>query len=308
MKITQVAPELQRPVKRASVPLPMGNPLGRWVLRALGRLVVPNPKKLLGITLEVRGDTSPPMRIYRPEVRQSEAALLWIHGGGFVLGNAALDDRFCAVTSQALGMVVVSVDYRLAPEYPFPMPLDDCHAAWLWVQKNAGALGIDPKRIAIGGQSAGGALAASLVQRLHDEEGNKAAAQWLFCPMLDDRTATRRELDAMKHWVWSHRANATGWELYLAMAPGFHELPQYAVPARRDDLSGLPPAWIGIGEIDLLHDEGQIFADRMRASGVDVVLTSVPGAPHGFESWAFDTKLAQDFVANAQRWLQQTLR
>ncbi|MCP3368186.1 alpha/beta hydrolase [Bradyrhizobium cajani] len=308
MKISLVAPELQKLAKRNSVPLPMGNALGRRVLRALGRLVAPNPKKLHGITLEVRPETRPPMRIYQPQERKSEAALLWIHGGGFVLGNAALDDRFCAFTAQALGIVVVSVDYRLAPENPFPVPLDDCHAAWTWMQENAASLGIDPKRIAIGGQSAGGALAASLVQRVHDEGGNKAAAQWLFCPMLDDRTATRQELDAMKHWVWTSRSNATGWRLYLSKPPGSAAFPPYAVPARREDLRGLPPAWIGVGDIDLLHNESRNFAGRLQASGTDTRFVSVQGAPHGFESWAFDTKMAQEFIADAQRWLRQALR
>lgn len=308
MNISMVAPELRKPAKRNSVPLPMGSALGRRVLRALGRLAAPNAKKLRAVTLEVWTDTRPPMRIYGPQARKSEAALLWIHGGGFVLGNAALDDRFCAETAHALGIVVVSVDYRLAPENPFPAPLDDCHSAWRWLQDNAASLGIDPRRVAIGGQSAGGALAASLVQRLHDEEGNKAAAQWLFCPMIDDRTAARSEFDAMKHWVWNSRSNATGWRLYLNQPPGSAALPRYAAPARREDLRGLPPAWIGVGGIDLLHQEGQDYADRLRSSGVDTCFVSVPGAPHGFESWAFDTALARNFIANAHRWLNQALR
>jgi acetyl esterase/lipase len=222
-------------------------------------------------------------------------------------GTPLLTIVFCAATAQALGLVVVSVDYRLAPEHPFPVPLDDCRAAWLWMQQNAASLGIDPERVAIGGQSAGGALAASLVQRLHDEGGNKAAAQWLFCPMLEDRTATRREFDAMKHWVWNSRSNATGWRLYLAQTQGSGASARYAVPARREDLHGLPPAWIGVGDIDLLHQEGQDYADRLQASDVEVSFVSVPGAPHGFESWAFDTTLAQDFIARAHLWLQRAL-
>ena len=308
MKASLIAPELRKPLRRAALPLPLGSPLGRGVLRLLGKLLVPGVNRLDRVRLEVQKSLRPPLRIYHPQVKGSGAALLWIHGGGFVLGNAALDDRLCASTARALGIVVVSVDYRLAPEYPFPAPLDDCYAAWHWLQRAAPSLGIDASRIAIGGQSAGGALAASLVQRVHDAGENRAAAQWLFCPMLDDRTAARRDLDAVKHWVWNNRSNATSWRLFLAQEPGSAGLPRYAVPARRDDLRGLPPAWIGVGDIDLLHAESQEFAGRLRASGVDVTITSIPGAPHGFESWAFDTNLAQNFIVNAQRWLQGTLQ
>ncbi|WP_027552801.1 alpha/beta hydrolase [Bradyrhizobium sp. Cp5.3] len=308
MKVSQIALELQKPVRQANVPLPLGSALGRYVLRQLGKLMVPNAKKLHGVRLEVQDALRPPLRIYHPQARSSEGALLWIHGGGFVLGNAALDDRFCASAARALGIVVVSVDYRLAPEHPFPVPLDDCYAAWQWLQRAAPSLGIDAKRIAIGGQSAGGALAASLVQRVHDAGGNEAAAQWLFCPMLDDHTATRRDLDAAKHLVWNNRSNTHGWRLYLPGEPGSADLPRYAVPARRTHLRGLPPAWIGVGDIDLLYAEDRDFADRLRAADVDVILTSVPDAPHGFESWAFDTKLAQDFIADAQKWLGNRLQ
>lgn len=307
MMASAIAPELRRLARRNSVPLPFGNAVGRCVLRQLGKLVVPDVKKLLDVRIEMEEGLHPPLRIYHPRVRRSDAALLWIHGGGFVLGNTALDDRFCASTALALGIVVVSVEYRLAPEHPFPAPLDDCYAAWRWMQKNASSIGIDAKRIAIGGQSAGGALAASLVQRMHDARENKAAALWLFCPMLDDNTATRRDLDDVKHWVWNNRSNTTGWRLFLPKEPGSADLPPYAVPARRENLRGLPPTWIGVGDIDLLHAEGRVYADRLHASEVEVTFTSVPGAPHGFESWAFDTKLARDFIANAQQWLRSSL-
>jgi acetyl esterase/lipase len=230
-----------------------------------------------------------------------------MHGGGFALGTAALDDRFCASVAQALGIVVVSVEYRLAPEHAFPAPLDDCYAAWRWLQENAQSFGIDAKRVAIAGQSAGGALAASLVQRVHDAGGNRAAAQWLFCPMLDDHTATRHDPDGVKHPVWSSRTNADSRSLYLPKEPGASDIPRYAVPARRDDFHGLPPAWIGVGDIDLLCPEARAFADRLRAAGVDATFTSVGGAPHGFESWAFNTRLAQEFIADAQQWLRRSL-
>jgi acetyl esterase/lipase len=302
-----IAPELRKPMRMATPPFPLSSAFGRSVMRVLSKLLAPDVKKLRGVRLEVLDSGRPPLRIYHPHDRSSGGALLWMHGGGFALGNAALDDRFCVSAAQALGIVVVSVEYRLAPEHPFPAPLDDCYAASRWLQDNAPSLGIDPKRIAIGGQSAGGALAASLVQLVHDAGGNKAAAQWLFCPMLDDRTATRPDLNGVKHPVWSSRTNADAWKLFLPKEPGASDLPRYAVPARRDDLRGLPPAWVGGGDIDLLSAEGREYADRLRASGVDATFTSVRGAPHGFESWGFNTRLAQEFIGSAQQWLRRFL-
>jgi acetyl esterase/lipase len=303
MKVSQIAPELRKDVWRGNVPLLLGSATGRYVLRRLGRLMAPDVRRLHDVRLEVQDKQQPRLRVYHPRVRSSRGALLWIHGGGFVLGNAALDDRFCASAARSLGLLVVSVEYRLAPEHPFPAPLDDCYAAWQWLQQAAPSLGVEPQRIAIGGQSAGGALAASLVQRVHDSGGNRAVAQWLFGPMLDDITATRRELDAANHLVWNNRSNRLSWRLYLSDESGAADLPPYAVPARRTDLRGLPPTWIGAGDIDLLYAEAHDYAARLRAAGVEVTFTSVPDAPHGFEAWAFETRLAQDFIAGAQAWL-----
>src|SRR5262249_5544448 len=145
----QVAPELQKLVRRASPPLPLNSALGRRAFRFLGKLVVPNEKKLSDVKVEVKDSLQPLLRIYYPKVRSSDAALLWIHGGGFVLGNAALDGRLCALTARTLGIIVVSIEYRLVPEHPFPAPLDDCYAAWQWMQQAASSLGINPKRIAV---------------------------------------------------------------------------------------------------------------------------------------------------------------
>ncbi len=220
-----------------------------------------------------------------------------------MIGCAAQDDRFCANSARELGIVVVSPEYRLAPEFPFPDPLDDCYAAWHWFQKSAGQLNIDKTRIAVGGQSAGGGLAASLAQRLHDAGGIQPVAQWLFCPMLDDRTAARRELDAVGYRVWDNRQNRSGWRAFLRTEPGAERVPEYAVAARRPDLRGLPPAWIGVGDIELFFDEDRTYADRLSAAGVDCTLDIIPGAPHGFESFAPHTSLAQDYLSRARDWL-----
>jgi acetyl esterase/lipase len=125
--------------------------------------------------------------------------------------------------------------------------------------------------------------------------------------MLDDRTAARRELDAINHRVWNNRLNAAGWRSLLAVAPGSDVVPPYAVAARRPDLSGLPPAWIGVGDIDLFHDEDRAYAERLREAGVDVAFDVTPGAPHAFEGWARDSELAREHIRKARAWLGKTL-
>jgi acetyl esterase/lipase len=247
------------------------------------------------------------LRLYLPQHAVSGSGLLWIHGGGLVIGAAKQDDRLCISTAARLGIPVVSVEYRLAPEAPFPAAIDDAHTAWEWMTTNAASLSIDPTRLAVGGESAGGSIAASLVHRLHDEGGIQPVAQWLFAPMLDDRTAARRELDDLDHPVWNNRANRFGWASYLGSEPGVDVVPPYAVPSRRSDLAGVPPAWLYTGDIELFHDEIVAYADRLRAAGVPVGFETVPGAAHGFENWASDTALAQGLIERAQRWLGATL-
>jgi acetyl esterase/lipase len=287
-------------------PAVIGNGIGRWMLRSVIRLM--RGKAHDGVRVETRtAEGGVALRVYTPERGATGAALLWIHGGGLVIGSAMQDDQFCADTARELGIAVVSTDYRLAPDFPFPAALDDCHAAWAWLQRSAAELGIDPARVAIGGQSAGGGLAASLAQRIHDAGGVQPIVQWLFCPMLDDRTAARRELDAVGHFVWNNRSNRVGWGAYLGGAVGAEHVPDYAVPARRDDLRGLPPAWIGTGDIELFFDEDNAYAERLTDAGVACMLDIVPGAPHGFEALAPNTALAQAYVARARAWLREQL-
>lgn len=262
--------------------------------------------KVPGVTVERVRTAAVRARIHRP-VKPSGAALLWLHGGGYIFGNAKIDDRHCGDTAHELGITVVSADYRLAPEHPFPAPLDDAHAVWGWLQTEAESLGIDRDRIAIGGQSAGGGLAAALVQRIHDEGGTQPAAQWLFCPMLDDRTSPASGTDDVDHWVWNHAKNHHGWKSYLGRPPGASELPEYSSPARRADLTGLPPAWLDAGSIELFRDEIAEFSQRLRAAGVPVVYDEVAAAPHGFETWAIDTPPAQAVNARARHWLGEKL-
>ncbi|QKE84495.1 alpha/beta hydrolase [Arthrobacter sp. NEB 688] len=208
--------------------------------------------------------------------------LLWIHGGGLVMGTPEVDHLTCSRMARELGIVVVSVRYRLAPEHPFPAGLDDCAAALRWLVASCDELGVDDRRIAVGGGSAGGGLAASLAQRATDE-GIRLAFQSLVFPMLDDRTVLRRDHRGRGRLVWTPRSNRWAWAAYLGRRPALGASRQYAAAARREDLTGLPPAWIGVGDLDLFHDEDLEYARRLREAGVAVQLHVQPGMPHGID-------------------------
>ena len=294
---------------RGSVKQPINLPTDRWWGRALTRQLVrlAPAGDVSGVTITDSARRAPRVRVYRPDRQTSTAALLWIHGGGMIIGRASMDDRLCASTARDLGITVISVEYRLAPEHRWGVMQDDCLAGWTWLQRNAASLGVDPTRVVVGGQSAGGGLAAALVQRLVDAAGPQPIAQWLFCPMLDDRTAANRALDALDHFTWNNSINRFGWGAYLGTEPGATTPPPYAVPARRTDFAGFPPTWVGVGDIDLFHDEDMTFVASLEAAGVPVSTDIVPGAPHGFESWAPDAQLSRDYVGRAQQWLKATI-
>ncbi|WP_439032488.1 alpha/beta hydrolase [Gordonia terrae] len=225
------------------------------------------------------------VRLFRPAHSAGRLpALLWIHGGGYVIGSAAQDDRWARAMSERVGVQVVSVDYRLAPEHPYPAALDDCLDALRWMTDQPD---IDTSRIAIGGNSAGGGLAAALAFRARDA-GIDVRLQLLTYPMLDDRT---REPDP-RHRLWNASANVFGWASYLGDAQ-----PDTAVPARRTDLEGLAPAWIGVGTLDLFAAEDRDHAERLRAAGVGCHLDEVEGAFHGFDIVAPRTTVAQEFFS-----------
>jgi acetyl esterase/lipase len=231
------------------------------------------------------------VRLYRPpELNDAAPALLWIHGGGYVLGRAEQDDALCHRFVRKLGITVASVGYRLAPEHPFPVPLDDCYAALTWL---AGLAAVDPARVAIGGASAGGGLAAALALRARDRGEVTPVLQLLVCPMLDDRTAHRANLDDPGHRLWNQASNRFGWESYLGGAD-----PNDAVPARHDDLTGLPRAWMGIGTLDLFHDENLTYAERLNRAGVPCEVEVIPGAFHGFDLVAPKAQVSRSFFAS----------
>ncbi len=257
-----------------------------WLIPLLQRLPVPSRPLPAGVVVTERalaGRGGASVRIVgAPDDGRARPAILWIHGGGYVMGRAKTDDALCARFAKRLGATVLSVDYRLAPGHPFPTPLDDCLAAYELLHREAASLGVDPARVAIGGMSAGGGLAAALVLRAHDRGLPAPALQLLVYPMLDDRTALR-DVDDRLHRLWNPASNRVGWRAYLGREPGGDDVPEHAAPARRRDLSGVAPAWIGVGTADLFHDEDVAYAARLRDAGVPVTLDVVEGAFHGFD-------------------------
>jgi len=222
------------------------------------------------------------------------------------------------------GAVIVSPEYRLAPEYPAPAPCDDCYATWLWMVEHADDLGIDTSRLVIAGSSAGGGLAAITAQRILDEHrANPDQAlplpvvQILVYPMLDDRTVVRCDEGAQangpgpKHIAWNYEWNRYGWTSYLGgLEPGVStaKLPAHSVPARREDLSGLPRTWIGVGSNDLFVDEDKEYARRLGQAGVEVDLKVVKGAYHAFDALFRNAEVVRDFKADQMRVMREALR
>ena len=254
------------------------------------------------VTLSVVRAGCVSLRLYTPKEKTGNGALLWMHGGGLIVGHPRRDDRLCAELAKASGAIVVSVRYRLAPRHLFPAGFNDCVAAWQWLLTNAERLGVDPLKIAIGGQSAGGGLAAALCQKLLDDGGVQPVAQCLLYPMLDDHTAADHTLDG-KFLIWCNESNRFGWKAYLGQAPGAEQTPPYAVPARRTDLHRLPPAWIGVGTRDLFEAEDRAYAQALRAADVPVHLEILEGAPHGFVGFGADASITKGFVASMTSFL-----
>lgn len=235
------------------------------------------------------------------------AALLHIHGGGMIMGAASAMQAGPAAMAQALGIPVASVEYRLAPEHPFPAPQDDCLAALKWL---AGLPEVDPERVGITGESAGGGLAASVALMARDLGGPRLAAQFLTYPMLDHRTGSDNcpyNNATVGEFVWTRSSNRFGWgALKGGYEPSDHRKGWFS-PSLAEDLSGLPPTWIGTGSLDLFYDEDLDYARRLVAAGVPVELHSYPGAIHAFNAVA-ESRLAKaygrDLLGAMAHWLR----
>lgn len=246
------------------------------------------------------------VRVHRPKsVSEARPCVYSIHGGGYVLGTNAMDDAKFDVWCRTLGVVGVSVEYRLAPETPYPGPLDDCYAGLRWTFDNAGELGIDPDRIGIAGVSAGGGLAAALALHARNLGEVSPAFQLLECPMIDDRQATSSSRrDGLP--VWSREANMFGWQSYLGDLYGTDDIAPTAAPARETDLTGLPPALVLVGGADGFRDENIDYAMRLNQAGIQCELHVLPGAPHGVQVVA-DSAIAKRWAGYVEAWLRRQI-
>lgn len=229
--------------------------------------------------------------VYLPApARGAVPALLWLHGGGYIMGSADADDRMARGIVSAIGCGVVSVDYRLAPETPYPGPVEDCYAALMWLSAHADELSIDPGRIAVGGSSAGGGLAAAVTLLARDRGEVPLVFQFLLAPMLDDRTCTLAKPHPYTgEYIWTPETNRFGWASLLGREPGAPDVSPYAAAARAEHLEGLPATYIDVGALDLLVEEDLEYARRLIRAGVPTEVHVYPGAYHGFR-----------MVANAQ--------
>lgn len=276
--VAHVAPELRGPaLPLIALSLTPGKlPAFRSIFK-----VRTKPGPGVTVTQRVVGEPSVRVLVFTPEQSAaSRPAVLWIHGGGYVVGTPEFEAGGTGRLVNDLGVVAVSPDYRLAPEHPFPAGLDDCMETLRWMLSNADDLGIDPTRVAVVGASAGGGLAAAVAQRCHDE-GIPLRAQVLVYPMLDDRCTLRTDYNGQGRFAWTPASNLYGWSAYLGRAPRMSDAPEYAAPARRLDVSRLAPAWIGVGKLDVFHDEDVDYAERLTASGVPCELVTVDGMYHG---------------------------
>jgi acetyl esterase/lipase len=230
------------------------------------------------------------------------SAALYVHGGGMLLGSVDVYDEILRRYVSASGVPLLAVDYRLPPEHPFPTPVEDCYAALRWLAERAGELGVDPRRIAIMGDSAGGGLAAATALVARDRRGPSLAAQILVYPMLDDRnTKPDPEIAGSLTWTWDD--NITGWGALLGRNAGADIVDPHAAPARAPDLSRLPPTYLEVGQLDIFRDEGVAYAQRLQAH-VPTELHVHPGAPHGFELFAPDADVSRRATADRVRVLR----
>lgn len=246
------------------------------------------------------------VRVHTPPGLEGPAACVYsIHGGGYVLGHRSMDDlrfdRWCP----DLGFVGVSVEYRLAPETPYPGPLEDCYAGLRWVFEHAAELGVDPSRIGISGASAGGGLAAALALLSRDRGELAPAFQLLAYPMIDDtQTTTSSSWDVP---IWPPASNTFGWRSYLGELHGTDRIPYHAAPSRAEDLSGLPPALVFVGTVDGFCDEDVQYAMHLYQAGVPTELHVYPGAPHGFDGFAPGAAVSRQCLRDTKNWLARAL-
>ena len=248
------------------------------------------------VTIEERTIPGPdgeiPIAIYQPPKPAPRPGLLMIHGGGYIVGTAREDINGIGY-AEHVGCTVVSVDYRMAPEFTYKEAIADCFAGLNWMFDKADELGVDASRIAIGGGSAGGGLTAALALYNRDNKGPDVAFQLLVYPMLDDTHETPSGYEVTHPNVWNREVSLKAWKMYLGDEYGTDKVSPYAAAARATDLSGLPPAFVAVGTEDLFRDEDIDYAQRLMAAGVPTELLVIPGMYHGGESMAPTAAVSQ---------------
>lgn len=249
------------------------------------------------------------LHIYTPrDAREPMPCIYHIHGGGFVGGGAAQLEPLHRHLTYELSCIIVSVDYRLAPENPFPAGIEDCYAGLVWTFANAKALGVDATRIGVMGESAGGGLAAALALLARDRGVYQLAFQHLIYPMLDDRTCvTTNSNPVAGEFIWTAHNNRFGWTALLGHQPGRDGVSAYAAPARANNLSDLPPTYIACPTLDLFIDEDISYAHRLMRAGVAVELQIYPGGFHGFDIFGGDAPISVRARADARAALKRAL-
>jgi len=291
--VERLDPELAEPIRKSlgQSGMDLSNPSEARILsdrmsaamvnqRTEFKGVISKDRKIPGIP----GAPELDIRIYEAEKRVGlTPVLLWIHGGGYVVGDMELDDLLCRQLALKGECVVTQVNYRLAPEYPYPVPLEDCYVTLKWLVTRADELHLDRSRICVGGASAGGGLAAGLALLARDRGEIKLAWQLLLYPMMDDRNTELPSETLPETLIWTRNNNHYGWRAYLGHEPGSKDVEPYAAAARADNLEGLPPAFIGTGDLDLFAEESLEYAKKLVVAGVPTEVHMYPGAPHAFD-------------------------
>jgi acetyl esterase/lipase len=245
--------------------------------------------------------------IYTPLGMGPFAAVMWIHGGGYLLGSAGAEGIWCQTLAHQLGAVVAAVEYRLAPEHPYPAGLEDCYQALSWMCREADTLRIDRHHVAVAGNSAGGGLTAAVALLARDRGGPAIAFQMPLYPMIDDRNQTPSSRELVDDRIWNGRHNQAAWAQYLG---GLVDVPPYAAPSRAQNLAGLPPCYTMVGSCDLFRDETLDWVSRLAQAGVPVECRVVPGGYHAFEFIAPHASVSRDaqsdYVAALGRGIRGT--
>jgi len=286
----------------------------RQILAEQQRLAETQLRENGSIDLEEHRAPGPPgapdisLLVSRPRgLRAPSAAIYVTHGGGMIAGSNRLGILEFVEWAVEFGAVVVSVEYRLAPEHPDPAPTEDCYAGLIWTAANANALRIDSRRLIVAGASAGGGLAAAMALMARDRIGPALIGQMLLCPMLDDRRSTPSSKMLNGEGVWDRTANLTGWTALLGHRQGGASVSHYAAPARAVDLSNLPPAFIDVGSVEVFRDEAVNYASRIWQAGGSAELHVWPGGYHGFDSLAPTAAVSRASRSTRTDWVRRLL-